>query len=1797
MSLTFRLRPEAIRSQNAAMIEKLLADNEAIRAARIPLNGFINDSSQDSRTFRNLKELLEVYRDMGDAFMLANEADIADCMFINGAVGHQDLDGPVISGGQETARAGITWAEGRVAHYERLRSQAIQGGDWGLWNRYNGLVAVNNNALTNFRDRLTYWQRQEELYYEIEQATSGKFVSGQGLRERALKGKPIIAGAVSSAPFGFNKNAISSWLTDLNNMKETVQAATGDVINQVAEKLHLGETTVNALIGDPVNAATGNYIYKRIDLTIKGHMPLNFQRFYNSKNYAFSPLGRGWSHNYEIYLQEERKGVSIYYGSDGHSEFFERKKNESKENENTEGENKEEFISSETNNFSTLVRTKENGYIQTTKEGSTYRFDGSGMLVSLKDRFDNETVLTYTEHKLVKVSTVSGELTFTYDGASLVSVADHTGRILTFTYENNLLSSSTNPAGDTYTYTYDERERLKEIINPEGNRIIDNTFDENSRATLQIFPDGGFMEYRYDDKKKITEFVNQMGLSTSYKKDGQNQTTIITYPDKTEEETTYHKKQKIGEWDRLDNRTSFSKYDDYGNLISVTNALDVETQMEYNENHQLTKLVVDGQEKLTISYDKQGNAVAIEDGLKQKSELSYLDKGVIEKVIQPDGSELTLAYDERNNITELVNPLGIVTKYKYDDLNRVITSIDGKGNETHYAYDSKDNITAVKNALADTIQYSYNKNNKVTQVIDFDGSIIKREYNELNKLEKTIDQLGRETGYYYDKMWNLSQLVDANGTYTYFTYNQDSRLEEVTKGDKGTLTFSYDAVGNRTGMTDEEGNHTIFVYDALNRLTNIYGMEEFQLNYTYDSDGNVTCITDGMNQSVYLTYDNNGQLLEETNQLGEKRTYTYTSLGKIEAITDEAGRITAYTYKLGGQLTSILFPDGTLESYTYDQNGNVETYTNQIGVVYTYTYDALNRVIKITTRGRTTEGTNEQRIETAETHTKDSALETVKEYTYDAVSNVTSMTDELGNVISYEYTPTGKLAKVTDALGNLTLYSYDNLDKLVEVVSLGAESIKEDEDLQQAIQRNAKNQTLHITKYERDKMGRVTGVIDALGQKETYRYDLKGQLIEKLDKDDYLTKYAYTGLGDLKTVQFSDNREVKMSYNPLRQLTQVEDWLGITQMELDPLGRVTKVTNHQGKEIGYEWGALNEKRAITYPDGRKVSYEYDQLLRLTKVDDGVNPVEYLYNEEGNLIQKAFLNGTKTTYGYDPMGRLEELCHFKGEGLLDHYQYQYDLASNKTKIIKNRQNLSEDTGVFEYGYDPLNRLQEVIKDGNALRSYSYDGFGNRTALRTKESTTNYTYNALNQLISMADSQDIQHSYIYDKRGNLTQTLKNNQPTQQYHFGALNYLERVVNHESQLGATYRYNGLGHRVSRTEGQPIEPILPTATLNLENLSLNPTKQVDDVLDLTRRYHNLLQREENQELTSFTWDSNVLSATGINQNSYQYFQDELGSPVRFADVNGTVQEVYGYDEFGNEVTQNYHNIQPFTYTGYQRDSGANTYYAQARQYAPEQGRFISQDAYWGPGNMIYRDVANNPSQLASLIPSPLAIIQSGNLYSYGVNNALRYIDPTGFSIEDVDVNVNSGLPMLSERQLDTLKHIGSNLEHVMLYVGYHGALRYNPASTSGWTRVMNASKPVGRIAKGLSLLLALPSHQKYFDRMIAEGECEMMAWVYATGYVGSSFYGGVLGMSFGALWGPLAIIAIPVFGTIGAVTGPDIFDTVITGMRTGDFSGFPYIDATCCFDPRLRLIHGEPELNPMEEAWRTYFNPSLGRW
>ncbi len=1362
---------------------------------------------------------------------------------------------------------------------------------------------------------------------------------------------------------------------------------------------------------DPVNLSTGNFYYEKEDLKIHGILPLVFHRYYNAMDRGGSALGAGWSHSHGECL--EKKGEElILHKADGKEITF-RKGEEGYRDIHTGREELTEV---------------EMGYAYREQGGHTLTFDAEGRLLIREDENGNRICYTHDEKgQMIKARVLpKGErkeepgesFGFLYDTQGfLKEVEDHTGRKLTFFYLEGNLSEVTDPEGNTISYRYGENGKIRAVKNPRGILTVRNEYDEKGRIIRQRFPDKGEMLYAYEEAGGRTTLTERNGTSITYVQDGRLRNIRTIYHDGTEERNAYDDRDlRTSRQDRNGNTTRYA-YDGKGNLTHITNALGQETHLAYNGDRKLTSVTICGREILKNRYDEKGRLTSAADALGRTRKTLYNEMGLAAAIIAPDGSRLEISYDKRGNITGIRDPYGAETSYRYDALNRVTDTTDGNGNTWRYVYDRKDRLIRTTSPEGKSQSYAYNESGKVTRITDFDGADSTIEYNSLNRPECLTDKEGRKTYRNYDLMWNISQETAPSGAVTRYHYDRDNRLTEVEicagegREPERIVRYSHDPNGNlleaanAAPMEEGELSTVRYEYDALNRVTARVDAAGGRTEYEYDQWGNLVCVTDPAGNRSTFTYNEAGERISETDSLGNVTCYEYNALGQAVCITDPAGRKTMQEYGPGGRLLKTVYPDGRSVSYTYDKNGNIKTKENSDGYTLTYAYDCMNRVTDIDS----SEGQN-------------------KHYEYDALGNVTSMTDANGNRTSYEYTLSGKLSAVTDALGNRAEYRYDATDRLIFLCQKGREGEPE-----------------RVTEYMRDPLGRVETMRNALGMEEHYTYDPLGRMKTKTDRDGFTTTYSYMPDGKTASILYGDGTKTEMEYDALRKLALVKDWLGETKIERDSVGNPVRITDHEGRTVSYEWGRQGERKGITYPDGRKVSYAYDEQLRLIKMilpepetmasegaADGAQAgavIRYLYDEKGRLSQKQFPEGLKTSWLYDERGQLAELVHEDGEGILDRYQYEYDLMGNKTAIIKERRGLREESGRYEYGYDALSRLISVSRDGNALRSYAYDVFSNRSSMEDygKKRNTSYHYDAMNRLIYAEEERTggmeenlIRTDYSYDNRGNLIREEIEGTLIHGYEYGAMNRLFKSWNADGQE-AFYRYNGLGQRTGKNVNGRGE---------------------DYLLDLMKPYHNLLgiRKEESEQNFYFDWNVTAMNEKRKETSSFErtafsglhyYMQDELGSPLRvscFGAEEGTLSGrnsylSYGYDEYGNDLGRELEEEgipnpydgqgeeQPFGYTGYRYDEISGTYFAQAREYQLRNGRFTAEDVVKGKG----------------IVPETL------NQYNYCRNNSLLYVDhdgkdvwyfydPEAFDGDKVEKEVEADIELLEEKY-DTEVH------------------------------------------------------------------------------------------------------------------------------------------------------------------------------
>ena len=401
-----------------------------------------------------------------------------------------------------------------------------------------------------------------------------------------------------------------------------------------------------------------------------------------------------------------------------------------------------------------------------------------------------------------------------------------------------------------------------------------------------------------------------------------------------------------------------------------------------------------------------------------------------------------------------------------------------------------------------------------------------------------------------------------------------------------------------------------------------------------------------------------------------------------------------------------------------------------------YEYDAMGNVTKITN--------------------PNNAIST---QTYDALGQLTTQVDPNNKTTTYNYDGQGRLVKVTDARNLNTLYTLDGLGNQLSLVSPDTGTTITTVDIAGNIltRKDAKNQT---TTYTYDVLNRITSIQYHDGQMVSYRYDAgtnaKGRLTQISDANGSIS-YTYDARGRI----LSETRTMTVNSTPATSLTVT------TSYQYDALGRLSQ---------------------LTYPNGRRLTYTRDSLGRITQIDtnkDGVSATilsQVVYRPFGGV--QSYLNSAGQTYtrGFDIDGRITSYT------LNNQVQaISYDAAN---RIISINQ-VNSSTQLATYGYDSLDRLTSYLTP-QVSQSFTYDAVGNRSTQTLGAANTNYTYGTTsNRLTQIAGSQTT--PIVMDPNGSTT-----NNGQAQFTYDTRG---RMVSATTAAGVVqYQINALGQRVQKT-------------------------------------------------------------------------------------------------------------------------------------------------------------------------------------------------------------------------------------------------------------------------------------------------------------------------------------------------------------------------------------------------------------
>ncbi len=1284
-----------------------------------------------------------------------------------------------------------------------------------------------------------------------------------------------------------------------------------------------GEATRCSVFGsDPVNMTEGNYVGHWEDIYLAGSPAFGFTRYYNALSDQKTVFGIGWSCSFyqKVTVEENEDGSAriLVLREDGSEHLYFR---------NEEGE-----LSLEAHGEEGRLKKSGRGWTITHGDGWKEKYDESGWLKDLHYVTGGKiSIERDPEHpeRVLRVSALNGnQLIFTYDEEGyLTEVCDHAGRKVSYSYsadaENEkCLTKICTLSGTEIRITYDESGRINSMGREDSLPNVKNIYGDDGRIIEQSYADNGRVTFRYDDSKNETVYTEQNGNVIRYIRDEKRRHIATIYENGTEYFKYDDRNNKIAYTDRMGNTTRYT-YDAKGHVTGIVNPIGEKISITYDSGDHIYAIKRPDGAEWRFIYDRDGKLLKTVDPENNEIRYKYDLLGECTEVEYPDGSKRSAKY-VRGNVTEVTDTMGYVHKFEYDALNRRVAETDAENNRHEYKYDNAGNCTEVKSPMGFATCYAYRYDGQITSITYSDNTFTKAEFNEIGKKSEITDVNGNVTAFSYDQMMNLKEMRLPNGGSVRMEYDQYQNMSSYTDPEGRKAEYVHDPMGRlievrRAGRVCEKNE-----YDALGRKVSVSDGSGRKWNFEYNSSGKVVRTADPEGRNTYYEYDALDRMTAKIDALGNRTEKKYDVLGRLIAEIDPEGVVTEYRYDKLGKVTEVLVNKKTFRIFKYDKASRLIEAVDKDGYFLRYSYDADSRVTDVT-------GQEGRHIH----------------FEYDSRGRIIERND-CGRVYTYAYTPSGQLSHVIDPSGCKVSYEYNEMDQPVRIDKNG-----------------------HVTIHEYGKDGLRISTTDALGNVERLEYDEAGRLSAKIDRDGYRTEYGYDNADNLTNVNYGDGKTVTFGFDAVGYIKTVTDWLGNTEIIRDALGRVTEVHDHKGRRISYEFGASGERTALVYPNGERAEYHYDAEHRLSELIHGDLKVDYSYDEADRLSEKTFSNGNKVRYEYFSGGNLKSMISMDPDGVLDRYIYSRNEFGEVTGADRERRNMPEVSGKWDYGYDEVGRLTTVLKDGDLLRKYGYDIFGNRTSFESDGQKNVYEYDAMDRLLSVNGGDK---EYRYDRRGNITEVFEKGILSSRYGYSAVNNLVSAVDsmgHETEYG----YNGLGYRVSADLRGSDEQM----------------KRIEYLCDLTKDAFNLLERTINGENERYTWDNNVVSMSKSDAD-YFYLQDELGSPVYLTGTDGYAVSSYAYDEFGRDIdidtgmparrdrsrdyTKDGNLIQPFAFTGYQREENGDELFAQARFYDPNAGRFMAEDQIHGINNLP----------------------QSQNRYGYCLNSPLNFLDTNGLN-------------------------------------------------------------------------------------------------------------------------------------------------------------------------------------------------------
>jgi RHS repeat-associated protein len=414
------------------------------------------------------------------------------------------------------------------------------------------------------------------------------------------------------------------------------------------------------------------------------------------------------------------------------------------------------------------------------------------------------------------------------------------------------------------------------------------------------------------------------------------------------------------------------------------------------------------------------------------------------------------------------------------------------------------------------------------------------------------------------------------------------------------------------------------------------------------------------------------------------------------------------------------------------------------------------------------------------------------------------------------------LTRIEDANGNNIQFSHDIEGALRAVAHSGGYNLRIEATRWQ-IHRieliDGDGQSIELMRYEYDRAGRLTAVIDGSGKPFRYQYDSCARVTRWQDRERTWYTYRYDKKGRCVEAYGPDGMyHYRLSYDEATRTTRSVDSLGgVTISEHNKRLQLVRRTDPRGGVTRILWDSHSNKLQETDPEGRTSKFRYDHNGNLLTFSDPLNQTtELTYNALALPVTVKDPIGNIWIRSYDERGNL------LSAGLQDGavWQFEHDGRGNVARVI-----------------DPEGRTRELSHDKRGLlilttdwrqhrAEYGYDAQGRLSqAVDRLGRTTLFAHNALGKVVQVTDPVGSQFNWEYDTEGNVVRRTGAGGHVKTYRYGFFDLLKEV-----------RETGWGHLLFEYDTEARLVAVQNGRRETYTYNYNSTGQIIAEQDFTGR-------------------------------------------------------------------------------------------------------------------------------------------------------------------------------------------------------------------------------------------------------------------------------------------------------------------------------------------------------------------------